>query len=1404
MSAQRRPAPREASPRRPDARPGRSRARLSRLLPALALLFGALSLFTAAPASAQVVPPGVPQNVAVTVGDGKLTLTWQAPSSWGTWTASTYDAEWKLSSAAATAWHRVSSGSPPSFHIFQLATTTFVFTGQQGDSIGNLVSVTAGTAYDLRIRAISQEPGSDGNVDSHFRNSAWVTVSNKVPAQPKVPAFLGTDQCNSANIGLTRAIASNDYLLICDGQNWRYAATANATGRCTETLPLFRDRTLRYCGSGANNGEPIAGINAIGFVATSSPTPTCAAADFGDVHLRQADRSSRMYYCNGSTWVAVSLGTAPDLSPSFGEATVADQQYTAGTAIDALVLPAAEGGDGALTYTLATLPAGLTFTASTRTLAGTPTTAGTTTVTYTVTDADTSGADTDTLSFDIEVAQQTSLPAAPTNLSVNAGNAKLRLSWTASTGSPTGYDVHYTASTTVAAGAAVGTSVATQWVAATRSATDTTTVQLITGLTNNTPYRVRVRGKNAGGTSSWVEGTGTPNVLPQLTALRLVGGGSQISLSPTFAGTTTSYTAKVPHGTTSLRVTTGWTESGLDVTVGSADQNQDNIYTSREMNTISSSGGSVTVNLAPGNGVDTYVNVEANRQNTNESRTYIIVVTTLPPPRLTGLSLSAGGNAVTLSPSFASGTANYTATVPHGTTSASVTAAWSGTDLYASVASGTPNWATIITNNVSVLSSGGSGAFNLATTGETWVAVYAQPSLGDPFRYRIIITRAPPNTVTLSASPNPVPEGETVTVTATLSAPLASTVTIPVAVTDGTAESNDHGPLTSITIPAGATKSSQGITTSHDPDDENETFTVALGTLPSGLGLVAGSPSSVEITISDDEGIPTVNLSASPDPAVEGASVALEACLRKGDVSAKPDGTLRIPVRLSHGTSEDGDWGKSLSGHRDGRRPIRTLEHITINSQSSCGLVNIPIHRDSDTDNETFTAALVTDSLPASVVAGTASVTVNITDSANAVERPRPTGDWSPTTCTQAGVQSGVVGRTTMTAGRGTTGSITVNGYNPSAQAYSPIGTLTSKEFSHDGTVYEMRQVTYTLNTQTPSGNDILGLKLDRPHTASLRAAAALHAGNKVFHFGDADQPNGSTLRWSNAGLSWSEGQQVELCVTVARVSLSVSPAPVPEGGTATVTATLSRTVPVGVIIPVTVGDIAGQSGPDWAKSLVDDGIPIGAGQKSGSVALAVGTVGRSDATYRVILDYENLPDTVQSGSPSAVSINVRDRANADRPQGQDPCPGCARTVLGIAVDPALVAQVYEWRNDPQWASYKSHTDRWDRVLLAFGETVADASLTAMTAAEAQAFADQPWGTRWVEVAKTLKALEAALAERTQPLGQPPGDGSPQQASPHAALIAQMVEWRNDPQWRSYKSHTDRWGVTVKCCVWPS
>ena len=78
--------------------------------------------------------------------------------------------------------------------------------------------------------------------------------------------------------------------------------------------------------------------------------------------------------------------------PTFGTATITDQIYTAGTTIPTLTLPLASGNTGAFSYTLtptASIPAGLSFNPTTRTLSGTPTTttATTATLTYTVTDS---------------------------------------------------------------------------------------------------------------------------------------------------------------------------------------------------------------------------------------------------------------------------------------------------------------------------------------------------------------------------------------------------------------------------------------------------------------------------------------------------------------------------------------------------------------------------------------------------------------------------------------------------------------------------------------------------------------------------------------------------------------------------------------------------------------------------------------------------------------------------------------------------------------------------------------------------------------------------------------------------------------------------------------------------------
>jgi len=92
-------------------------------------------------------------------------------------------------------------------------------------------------------------------------------------------------------------------------------------------------------------------------------------------------------------------GTVPVFA---ADASINDQTYTVGTTIADWVLPEASGGDGALTYSVSTLPAGLAFDAATRTLGGTPTAAtdGAVAVTYTATDDNSATA---TMTFAITV-----------------------------------------------------------------------------------------------------------------------------------------------------------------------------------------------------------------------------------------------------------------------------------------------------------------------------------------------------------------------------------------------------------------------------------------------------------------------------------------------------------------------------------------------------------------------------------------------------------------------------------------------------------------------------------------------------------------------------------------------------------------------------------------------------------------------------------------------------------------------------------------------------------------------------------------------------------------------------------------------------------------------------------------
>ena len=148
-------------------------------------------------------------------------------------------------------------------------------------------------------------------------------------------------------------------------------------------------------------------------VTSTSAGTTIALNDGGYVELSDGTR----YTCASTDGCTIENGTVTrgavagraagsgngevDRFPTFRTAVnPGEQMYTVGTAIDALTLPEASGGNAPLSYGLTPTVPGLTFNATTRQLTGTPSTAGTYAMTYTVTDED---GDTDTVSFAITV-----------------------------------------------------------------------------------------------------------------------------------------------------------------------------------------------------------------------------------------------------------------------------------------------------------------------------------------------------------------------------------------------------------------------------------------------------------------------------------------------------------------------------------------------------------------------------------------------------------------------------------------------------------------------------------------------------------------------------------------------------------------------------------------------------------------------------------------------------------------------------------------------------------------------------------------------------------------------------------------------------------------------------------------
>ena len=1175
-------------------------------------------------------------------------------------------------------------------------------------------------------------------------------------------------------------------------------------------------------------------------------------------------------------------------------------------------------------------------------------------------------------------------PGAPTGLSATAGNTRLDLSWTAPTATGgstiTGYDVHYTSSTTVDDDAdPSGSNPANAWVAVSRSGTGTT--QALTGLTNGTTYKVRVRARNSGAARFWARTTAAPAAPTHAapTGLTVTPGNRELGLSWTAPATGTvtgydvHYTANTSVGNdeppTSLGSQQGWWDTDFTGT--------STTDTLRGLTNGSTYRVRVRATYAGGNSA--WVHRSGTPTGTAPPPT-----TTQARPVLTALTVSAGGNPVTISCAQPGNRVGCRATVPYVTTSVTVTPTWSGTANTSTVSSRELVHSGSVLTAPQNVASGGSVDVALAsglphnlagTEHRTLVRLDLNRNDGKSNHYGLIVYKGGPIGVSLSATPATVREGgdhqkgTRTRLTVNLTHPSPEDYIFPISIARGTAEDGDwyvshnHG----VIVRRGQTSGYELLRPVQDADTDDETLTVTLDTanLPtpssgSDHTLTAGSPTSVTVTIEDDddptntwshEVLPSVSLSVSPTTVTEGGTVTLTATL-----SEALDEAVTVPWNLAIGTGEFEDILGYDVLQREGAFVFargETTKTRTIRTQV-----------DADSDDERFSVAMYSHWLPLGLRLGSPNgATITITDQGVV----RPTGlaategdgrldlSWTaPSSGTVTGydvhysseravrqgfwdfpVTDAVAGwtdanHTGTTATHALTGLVNGQEYKLRVRAKTAAGVsawfgavatpeapipvpaaptgltatpgdarlgLSWTAPSGSVTGYDVHYTSSTGagNDDAASGNDPTAGWVDADHSGTTVSDALTSLTNGT--------PYRVRVRAVNAGgagpwarVTGTPAAPVVWSATLTVKSLSVSSIVLGRGcdsregfddATATCASTSTLTEDEFSIgndsyTIVQLSDKAETFFVKFSPASVSDSLKALNFCVGGRTLSLSGIDSSGVATFTSTDVGWSVGDTV---SVSIASTCPTTGGSGGGGQSAQPAEAIDRYA-------ALIAQMYEWRNDPQWRHRKSHTDRWDRALLAFGEAVADSTLTAMTAAEAQAWADSGL-SRWVEVAKALWEIEGAAQapvvtiaagdavtegtaavftvaaapapasdlDVTVTVGQegaflhsstlgahtvtipagfesvsftvvtvddaaaePDGsveatlgagtgytvgdaasasvavaddDGTQPQVvgagGPYAALIAQMYEWRNDPQWRHRRSHTDRW-----------
>ena len=449
----------------------------------------------------------------------------------------------------------------------------------------------------------------------------------------------------------------------------------------------------------------------------------------------------------------------------------------------------------------------------------------------------------------------------------------------------------------------------------------------------------------------------------------------------------------------------------------------------------------------------------------------------------------------------------------------------------------------------------------------------------------------PQVTVSFGASTYTAAEGGTATVTVTLSADPERTVEVRITKTNqGGASAADYsGVPTSVTFDAGDTSKTFDFAATQDAEDDvGESVKLAFGALPTGVGAGATDETSVSISDDDDPAV-TVSFGASTYTAAEGGTATVTVTL-----SADPERTVEVRITK---TNQGGASAADYPG---------VPTSVTFDAGDTSKTFDFAATQDAE-DDDGESVKLAFGALPTGVGAGaTDETSVSISDD----DDPAVTVSF---------------GASTYTAAEGGTATVTVT------LSADPERTV------------EVRIT--TTNQGGASASDYSGVPASVTFNAGETSKTITFSATQDTLDDDGESVDlgfGTSLP-----VGVSEGSPSETTVSIrddddpqVTVSFGASTYTAAEGGTATVTVTLSADPERTVEVRITKTNQGGASAADYSG--VPTSVTFDAGDTSKTFDFAATADAEDDDGESVRLAFGTLPARVSEGSPNQATVTIK------------------------------------------------------------------------------------------------------------------------------------------------------------------